>query len=156
MKSIKFASALFSAGVALDVQIAGRDDAELKAATVEVKDALAKFEGVSEITDSLFDGGEEIRVSLSEQGELLGLSTDKIGTQLRAAFFGQEVQRLQFSGNEVRVMLRYPRSFSSQISQVKALPVEAPGEVELGEVAKIERGRGYLSINAKIENGLPT
>ena len=42
-------------------------------------------------------------------GEALGLRLDDVARQVREAFYGDEVQRLQRGRDEVKVMVRYPR-----------------------------------------------
>ena len=44
------------------------------------------------------------------EAELAGLTLADLGRQVRQAFYGEEVQRIQRGRDELRVMVRYPKS----------------------------------------------
>ncbi|MBW2716890.1 MAG: efflux RND transporter permease subunit, partial [Deltaproteobacteria bacterium] len=68
--------------------------------------------------------------------------------QVRQAFYGAEAQRIQRGRDDIRVMVRYPRDQRRSLSDLDNLRIRAPdgGEVPFYAVARVERGRGYATI----------
>ena len=50
-----------------------------------------------------------MRLRIRARAETLKLSLQDVGRQMRQAFYGDEVQRVQRGRDDVRVMVRYPR-----------------------------------------------
>jgi multidrug efflux pump subunit AcrB len=66
---------------------------------------------VTDISDSDLEGKREIRLTgLTAEGKSLGLRLEDVARQLRQGFYGEEAQRLQRGRDEVKVMVRYPKS----------------------------------------------
>ncbi len=70
-------------GDALDVQFFGADSTVLKAASEDLKAAVAVFGEVSAVEDNLAYDKEELILELTPQGRALGFSIDGIGRELR-------------------------------------------------------------------------
>jgi len=95
-------------GKAIDVQLVGPDVDELRAVATEVRERLAEYPGVLDITDSFRGGKPELELTMKANAEPLGLSLQDLGRQVRQGFFGEEAQRIQRGRDDVRVMVRYP------------------------------------------------
>ena len=93
-------------GNAVDLELTGPDMEELDAAAEFVKAELATQEGVIDIGDSNLEGKREVKLGVTSAGEALGLRLETIARQVRQAFYGEEVQRLQRGRDEVRVYVR--------------------------------------------------
>jgi multidrug efflux pump subunit AcrB len=145
---LKFNADLMSTGEDVDVQLTGPDIDELRGAAEELKVRLAEYPGVFEIADSFRQGKKEIKLNIKPSAEVLGLTLTDLGRQVRQAFYGEEAQRIQRGRDDVRVMVRYPESARRSIGDLEDMRVRTPGgkEVPFGEVAVVERGRGYASI----------
>jgi multidrug efflux pump subunit AcrB len=74
---------------------------------------------------------------------------DDLSRQVRQAFYGAEAQRIQRGRDDIRVMVRFPRDQRTSLTDLDNLRIRTPGggEVPLYAVARIERGRGYATIN---------
>jgi len=147
-EELTFQSSLFSVGDPIHVQLAMSDVAALQVAAEELKADLAKIPGVVDIADSHRNGKEEIKLSLLPSAEPLGITLEALSRQVRQAFYGAEAQRVQRGRDDVRVMVRYPRSQRRSLADLENLRVRTPdgGEVPFYAVARAERGRGYSTI----------
>ncbi|MCK6554347.1 efflux RND transporter permease subunit [Candidatus Binatia bacterium] len=143
-----YASDLFSAGNAIDIELAGTDIDELAQAARRVKDELARYPGVVDIADSFRAGKREIKLGIRPSAELLGLTLQDLARQVRQAFYGQEAQRIQRGRDDIRVMVRYPERDRTSIGDLENLRVRAPDgtEVPFSTVATVDLGRGYSTI----------
>ena len=147
-EELQFTADIFQAGDAVNVVLAGRDFAQLQAAADWLKGELAKLKGVIDIADSFRQGKEEVQLKIKPEAEALGLSQADLARQVRQAFYGNEVQRLQRGRDDVKVMLRYPSDERRSVASLEQMRVRLPGGVEVPftEVANITYGRGYESI----------
>jgi len=146
--ALTFTSSLFSPGDDVNVQLTGPDIDELREVADALKQKLAGFAGVYEISDSFRPGKEEIKLDILPGAELLGLSLADLGRQVRQAFYGEEAQRIQRGRDDVRVMVRYPERDRRSLGNLETMRVRTPDgrEVPFSEVARVESGRGYASI----------
>jgi multidrug efflux pump subunit AcrB len=149
IEELRFDSALFSGGDPIDIQLAAADVDALEAAADRLKVRLSEYAGVVDVTDSFQRGKQEIKLSLLPSAEPLGITLDDLSRQVRQAFYGAEAQRIQRGRDDIRVMVRYPRDQRRSLSDLDNLRVRAPsgGEVPFYAVARVERGRGYATIN---------
>ena len=145
---VDFATSMMSMGDDIDVQLAGPNTDDLRAAADDVKRRLAEYAGVFEISDSLRAGKEEIQLGIKPAAETLGLTLQDLGRQVRQAFYGEEAQRIQRGRDDIRVMVRYPRNDRRSLGDLENMRVRTPdgGEVPFSQVAKVELGRGFASI----------
>ena len=145
---LKFNSSLFSAGNDIDIQLEGDDVLELQQIAAELRDKLATYPGVLDITDSFRAGKQELRLSIKPEGEALGLSLGDLARQVRQAFYGEEAQRIQRGRDDVRVMVRYTEAERSSLGALEAMRIRTPqgSEVPFATVAQAGLGRGYSSI----------
>jgi multidrug efflux pump subunit AcrB len=132
----------------LSLQIQGSDLTSLQAATQQLKQALAQYDGVFDIDDNLFGGNDEIVLALKPEADLLGISLTDLARQVRYGFYGAEVQRLQRDGEEVKVMVRYPRSERSSLGALESMRIRtaAGGEVPFGQIATYTLQPSYSAI----------
>ena len=145
---IRLDTSLLDPGEDLDVQLSGPDLEQLRAAADRIKERLRTYGGVYAISDSLRTGKEEMRLDIRPAAEILGLTLQDLGNQVRQAFYGEEVQRIQRGREEIRVMVRYPREERRSVGDLENLRIRTPdgGEVPFGLVARAESGRGFASI----------
>ena len=147
---LSFKAETASGGNAIDLSLTGINLEELEAATAFAKETLSDYEGVIDIADSSRAGKDEIQITrLTRAGETLGFSLGEVANQVRDAFFGNEVQRLQRGRDEVKVMVRLPEVDRRKVETIENLELKAPsGEwVALREVAEYQFGSGPAVIN---------
>lgn len=116
------------------------DDLDLlRQAAEELKAQLATYEQAYDIGDNLSSAAEEIRLELKPGASTLGITLSDVTSQVRAAYYGIEAQRLPRDGDDVRVMVRYPESARRSIDSLRDLRIRtADGrEIPLAQVAEI-------------------
>ena len=138
-------------GKAVDVQLAGEDQAALEAAAREIATTLRGYSGVSDVDDGTASGKRQLSFTLTEAGRSTGLTSNEVASQVRAAFYGAEALRQQRGRNEVKVLVRLPREERERLSTVENLILRTPsgGEVPLSVAAVVEEGRSYTSIERR-------
>ncbi len=138
-------------GAAIQIEIAGDDPAQLLAASNRVKTRLYEFDGVYDIEDNFDSGQREVLVELLDSGRALGLTTESLATQVRAAFYGLEARKLQRDREDVKIMVRYPESERARLADLEQMRIATPlgNLVPISEVASIGDGVGYATIRRK-------
>jgi len=139
----------FGGGPPLSFRLSGENYTELEAAATDLEAKLAEYAGIYDIRNSADIGGEEIRLKIKPEAEALGLTMSSLGRQVRQAFYGEEAQRIQRGKNELKVMVRYPRSERRSIADLENMRIRTPNgdEVPFREVADMSFGTGYSSIS---------
>lgn len=122
--------------------------AELEQAVEKAKEALARFDGVYDVNDDSFQGKWEYQMRIDPRGHSMGVSTADLAETVRAAFYGEEVQRLQRGRHEVKLMVRYPRDERSDLVNLENIRVRGSDNIErpISELAAIDVRRGYSEI----------
>lgn len=146
---LTFRAETAAGGNAIDFLLTSRDLGQLERATEHVKERLADYQGVVDISDSNTLGKDEWRlVKITPLGESLGLKMDDVAAQLRDGFYGNEVQRFQRGRDEVKIMVRYSQDERREAQSLEQMKIRtaAGAEVPLLQVAEFERGRGPASI----------
>ncbi|MEO1082146.1 MAG: efflux RND transporter permease subunit [Pseudomonadota bacterium] len=121
VRSFRIDAAAGPGGTPIDIQLKGRDLIQLRQAASELKLRLAEIDGVLDIRDTFNAGGRELNISVTPEGEALGLSDGELARQVRQAFFGAEVQRVQRGRDEVRVYVRLPAEERSRLESLHSL-----------------------------------
>ncbi|WP_417457922.1 efflux RND transporter permease subunit [Kordiimonas sp.] len=124
------------------------DLALLREAVGELEDKLRTFEALYDVRNNLEGASEEIRITLKPGTEKLGLTLADVSRQVRQAYYGEEVQRIPRGGQDVKVMVRYPRESRRSIESLQDFRVRtADGrEVPLMAVAELEYAPGIKRI----------
>jgi len=138
----------FSAGEALEIELRGGTVEELTAAAGALKRELASYSGVFDVADSYRAGKQEVKLNVKPAARPLGLAIEDLGRQVRQAFYGEEVQRVQRGRHDVRVMLRYPEDDRKSLVALESMRIRTRDgiEVPFAAVAEVELGRGFASI----------
>lgn len=150
---LSFTADSFSPGAPIDIQLRGADFDHLKTAAVKLKEALSRYEGVVDITDTFRAGKQEVRLNLLPEARHLGLTVDDLGNQVRQSFYGEEVQRIQRGKEDIRVMVRYPESERGSLGDLENMRIRTKDGVEVpfASVAEVQLGQAYSTI--KREDG---
>jgi len=129
-------------GPDVSFQLVGRDLDQLSAAAAELETAVRSFNGTYDVRNSFEGGLRELQLAIRPQAEVLGLRQQDLARQIRQAFFGEEVQRIQRGQDDVRVMVRYPREQRTSEGYLEAMRIRAAdgSEIPIGAVADIEIG----------------
>ncbi|MAG31540.1 MAG: cobalt-zinc-cadmium resistance protein [Deltaproteobacteria bacterium] len=146
--SLVFSADMFNAGRAIDIQLRGADLDTLEHVAREVRARLEAIPGVIDLQDSFSSAQREIELRLRPEARPLGLTLQDLARQVRQAFYGEEVQRIQRGVDEVRVMVRYPLEERRSLTGLDALRVRTRdgAEVPLSTVAQLMPRRALPSI----------
>ena len=68
----------------------------------------------------------ELKLKLNSAGRALGLTESDLGRQVRQAYYGEEIQRLQRDREELKLMLRYPLQDRKSLSALESLRIRTP------------------------------
>ena len=148
--SVVFRSETAAGGNAIDIDFTGRDPEELLAAAEWATSHLrTDYKGVVDVFNSDRRGREELIIrDLTPRGKSLGFDLAMVMNQIRDAFYGNEVQRLQRGRDEVKVMVRYPEDERRSLANFETMKLRTPQgeEVPLLEVVEPDYGRGPATI----------
>ncbi|HDY90998.1 MAG TPA: efflux RND transporter permease subunit [Pseudoalteromonas sp.] len=109
---------------------------------------LQQQEGLFDISSTIDPASKEVQMSLKPVAYDLGLDLASIANQVGASFYGGEAQRVIRRGEEVRVMVRYPKLTREAFSSLKHAVVTTPQgrEVLLGDVVELTETPGISYI----------
>ncbi len=138
-----------SRGANLAFGIEGTNLDELREAAEEIKTYLRSVNGTYDVRDSLQSANEEIQVNLKPGAERFGITLAQAANQVRQAYYGEEVQRLPRDGDDVRVMVRYPKGTRESLDSLQNFRIRtADGrEIPLAAVVDITYAPSYSRIN---------
>ena len=133
---------------AIDILVSGDDLDDLRNIVAAIRAELAEYSGVYDIADTLSVGKQELKLSVRPVGEALGVTLSDLGRQVRQAFYGEEVQRIQRGRDDIRLMVRYTAAERRSLDSLYDLRVRTPSsaEVPFGAVAEVQAGRGLSVI----------
>ena len=132
----------------IDVQLTGNSLETLQEVADQVKVQLANYPTVFDIADSMSDGKEELQIELTQQGKALGFSRQDVASQVRNAYFGAQVQRIQRGRDDVRVMVRLPLEERRSLADLNQILIATPSgnEVPLSHIAQLIPGKSPSTI----------
>ena len=133
-----------SRGSPVDIQLQSTNLGQLESFAVNLRQYLLETSGVFDINDNFEDGKNELRLVIKPQAEFLGLTLSDLAGQVRQAFYGLEVQRVQRDREELRVMLRYPLSERHSLNNLETMYIRTMEgtEVPFADVAELMPIRG--------------
>lgn len=151
VESLSFSSNLVSFGADVQIELSVSEEERLDGVVRRVQDELRSMEGVYDVRNDREQGKREFELDLRDRGRALGLTLQGLGSQLRAAFFGEEAQRIQRGPEEVKVYVRLPKRERDAIEDLYGFRIRTPQGVELPlrEVAEISEGRSPTTIERR-------
>ena len=135
-------------GRPIELSLLASDIDQLEAVTEELKQQLATYTGVVDVHDSRGVGKWELQMKLKPAAETLGIRLEDLARTVRAAFYGEEVMRLQRGRHEVKLMVRYPPEERRSLHQLDEIHIRTTegAEVPLPVLADVTVKRGYSNI----------
>jgi len=135
-------------GNPIEVQLKGKNLDQLELAAEELKKEIAKYPGTYDITDNFRPGKMEKRIHIKKGAKSLGISMADIAMQIRQAYYGDEVLKIQRGKDDVKVMVRYSqkeRESEASIDELRIRTLDGR-QIPLNQVADIKMKRGYSTI----------
>jgi multidrug efflux pump subunit AcrB len=123
----------------------------LNAASMTLQQHLAGYDKAYFIRDDQWGSLPEIRFHLKPGAEKLGITLGDVSTQVRQAFYGEEVQRLPREDGDVRVMVRYPEAARETLASFEDVRIRTPDGrlLPLLSVAEVEVGQATRRITRR-------
>ena len=123
----------------------------LNAASRMLQEHLASYDKTYFIRDDQWGSLPELRFNLLPGAERLGITLGDVSSQVRQAFYGEEVQRLPREDGDVRVMVRYPETDRSSLGSFEDVRIRTPDGrlVPLLAVAEVEAGQATRRITRR-------
>ncbi len=151
VRGIAFSGEVIDLGSPVEAVMSHPDPERLVEVANSVVNGLRSVSGVFDVRSDHTPGVGEIQLELRREARTLGLTVEELAQQVRAAFFGVEVLRLQRDREEVRVYARLPADERDAITDVEGYLIRAPsgGEVPIGQVASLTMGTSPPSIRRK-------
>ena len=132
----------------LEFNITSPDSDTLTLASEEFMGKLRSYDSVYDVNTSLNSAATELQISLKPNAEKIGLTLSEISRQLRQAYYGEEVQRLPRDGEDVRVMVHYPKKLRRSVDSLTKFRIRTPDgrEVPFMSVASVTQSPGITKI----------
>jgi multidrug efflux pump subunit AcrB len=147
-ESLSFRAEFGRGGQPLAIQISGNNFDRLAAASVEIKERLADYNGLFDITDSFEGGKDEIRMKVKPEAELLGVNITDLGQQVRNSIFGSEAQTVQRGSEDAKVIVRLPKEERYSVTALEKIRIRtSSGDlIPLLQIADVAIEQGFSRI----------
>jgi multidrug efflux pump subunit AcrB len=135
-------------GPSVSLQLMGSNIEQVARAAKDLENRVRAYEGVFDVRNSYERGTPEIKLNIKPEAESLGLTLADLARQVRAGFYGEEVQRVQRGQDEVKVMVRFPRDERDSVGYLENMRSRTPngGRVPFHAVADVELAESPTTI----------
>ncbi len=140
-------------GGGFQLQLFSKDPQLLKLASKELHAFLARFEGVSNIRDTLSPGQPELEIRVKPEARNLGFDTATLASQIGNSFGGAEVQKIRRAGSELRVVVQNSGSSRDTIDDLLQSQIRSKSGQWIAFQSVAEVRGGYVSGIVHRENG---
>ncbi len=134
-------------GAAIQVGFVGDNITSLQKAKDEFKAILQNDKRLKNVTDNDQKGGQEFNIDLLPKANSLGINLQTVIKQIRQAYFGLEIQRLQRGKDEVKVWLRYTKEERENFGSLANMKIRLNGNsYQLRELVQLRPKSSSLNI----------
>ena len=149
VERLNYSANIFTAGKSIHFEFTSNSFEKLEQVVNDTKVLLSGFSGVYDLTDTDTKGKNELQIELLPSAEVYGLTTMDIAHQVRQAFFGEEVQRIQRNDDDIKVMLKLPKNERENMTTLENMRIRtAQGiKVPLYAVANVREIEGKAAIS---------
>ena len=136
-------------GRPISILINGDDDQKIKQVTETIREYLKQYPGIFDIQDNISSSKEEIKLLPKPLATTLGLTQTEISSQVRQAIFGFEAQRIQRGYDDIKVMVRYPKSDRNSLSALSNIAISTPNSrntIALSQLASFQPSHSPTSL----------
>jgi len=110
----------------LSVELRGPDSDSKRALATKIEALFQAQAGIETAWSRDQRQREEFAINLKPRALELGITQRQLAQQIRQAFYGEEAQRIQRDGEEIRVMVRLPKEKRESMFTFENLSVQAP------------------------------
>ena len=135
----------------ISIDLSHSDIGVLERAATELVERLEEFGNTRDVNDNYERGKAQLDFTLLPEGRALGLTPVEVGRQLRGAFYGDIALRYLRGTNEIEVRVKLPEEEREDIRTLENFMLRTPDgvEVPLSDVARVEQGQAFTSINRR-------
>ncbi|MFA8437069.1 MAG: efflux RND transporter permease subunit [Marinifilaceae bacterium] len=139
----------FKYGVPIAISLMSRNMLELEHAKEYLLQEMKNIPEIRDVLEVNAMGKQEVSLELKAKAYALGFDEYTLAEQVRTAFYGAQVQRLQDGRNELRLWVRYPKENRNSLDALDRMKIVTPqGEaIPLMELATYTIERGPIAIN---------
>jgi multidrug efflux pump subunit AcrB len=110
----------------LSVELRGADSESKREIAGKIELLFKKEKGIAGAYARNQRQREEFAITLRPRAQELGITQRDLAQQIRQSFYGEEAQRLQRDGEEIRVMVRLPKEKRESMFTFETLTIQAP------------------------------
>jgi len=96
---------------------------DLRLGIMDLQNFLRSLPGTYDVRNNLQSATPELQIDLKPGAERFGLTLSDVSRQVRQAFYGEEVQRLPRNGQDVRVMVRFPKADRESLTTIETMRI---------------------------------
>jgi HAE1 family hydrophobic/amphiphilic exporter-1 len=133
----------------VEIQVFGPDWATLNKISQEIKTAISGVRGLYDIDTSLEAGKPELHIQVDRtQASERSLTVGQVATALQIAMAGKVATRYREGGDEIDVRVQFREEYAKTREDIQQALIASPmgTQVQLAEVAKVERATGPLQL----------
>jgi len=134
----------------MEIQLRGPGSEIKTAIAQELEDFLKNHKEIEWGHADHESSREELSITLKPRALELGITQRDLARQIRQAFYGEEAQRIQREGDELRVIVRLPREKRESLQTFETLNIKAPGGTNVPFFtvanAELKRAPGQLEL----------
>jgi multidrug efflux pump subunit AcrB len=132
----------------VEISLSGKSEAEIITGLATLSQALAKIDGVFNISNDAEEGEKELKLRVNSYGQELGFNEELISNELRMYYLKGEYSKM-FNENGL-VRIRVESGINEDIASLDSLEVQIPSTqqfVALKEVCDFIITQGYVTLN---------
>ena len=148
VERLNFSANIFSAGKPIHFEFSGNNFEDLSKIVNNTKSLLNSYSGIYDLTDTDKIGKNELQIELLPAAESYGITTAMIAKQVRQAFYGEEVQRIQRQDDDIKVMLKLTKNERENARTLENLRIRTNSgiKIPLYAVANVKEIPGKSAI----------
>ena len=108
---------------ALSIQLRGSNEEDKDKVVALMRKWLMEQEIVTSTYGDRAKGNRQLQISLKPIAKQSQLSEEDIARQIRTAFYGQQVQKIQRGEDEIKVMLKLPKEMRTSMHTLESLRI---------------------------------
>ncbi len=121
----------------IEIEVRGNETEAKRDLVREIEQVVEAYDGISSAWSTSGGVRDELQITITPEGEALRLNQRDLAQQVRAAFFGEQAQRMQRDRDDVRVMVRLPLEQRQTLDTLNELRIRTPdgGDAPFNSVA---------------------
>lgn len=148
VKELSVSFTIFDLPKPLEFVVKSDSQQELEAFSALLLGTMKATDGLYNVSSTLESPSNEINLRLRPEAESLQTTLQQLSRQVRRAFYGEEVQRIPRLREDVKVLVRYPKSDRSQIEQLEQMYIRTGNDVSvpLASIVDIDYQNAYKKV----------